>query len=349
MLMMIFGAGASYDSVDLNAVAQVGAYHQHRPPLARDLFSDRPNFNAALQAYPQFGGRLLAIRRAARQPNFDVERELQAIRDTILNYPAARSELAAVQFYLQRIIRECGDIWQQQSAGATNYLELLARVDRWKRSTGKNVALTTFNYDLLLDQAVAQFPMSLRPTDVEGYVSGIDYKLFKLHGSVNWGQRVYWNPDLADDEVARQLIEAIDSKQLTPDYVMMSGLGPTHRYPNEPNPWAVLPAIAIPVTEKSEFACPDSHLRELDKWVPAVTHVISIGWRGAEGHFAERFLRPLQGATQFLVVAASEAEAQEACAILSASVPGNVNLKASTSPGFTAFLATKELEGFLAN
>jgi hypothetical protein len=138
VLLCIFGAGASFDSVDVRAVHEVSSIPDYRPPLARDLFTDRPIFNTALVAFPQFGGRILGIRRSARdQRDFDVERELQAIREEAAEYPPARSELAAVQFYLQRVLGECGTMWHDRAAGHTNYRELLGRIDRWRARSGR--------------------------------------------------------------------------------------------------------------------------------------------------------------------------------------------------------------------
>lgn len=69
MLLVIFGAGASYDSVPhlppsrANNASQsnfghviqrsVAKYEEFRPPLANQLFEDRSLFMAALQSFPE--------------------------------------------------------------------------------------------------------------------------------------------------------------------------------------------------------------------------------------------------------------------------------------------------------
>ena len=51
------------------------------------------------------------------------------------------------------------------------------------------MCLVTFNYDTLLEHALAkQFNRTFDVLD--DYVSSPEYKVFKLHGSQNWGRRV---------------------------------------------------------------------------------------------------------------------------------------------------------------
>jgi hypothetical protein len=353
MLLVIFGAGASFDSVDVTAVRQVQQAPNHRPPLATDLFSDRPNFNAVAARYPQFGGRILPFRRAARSQGFDVEKELQAIRDETEAYPAAASELAAVQFYLRDVMTECGDQWFARSAGVTNYRELLSRIDRYRVTVAPRlerdplVALVTFNYDTLLDRAVAEHPVRLSTTTIEDYGGREPYKLFKPHGSVDWGQIVEWTPQqMINEQIVRFLIENIGSLALTGRYLKACGQV-TVQVEGSPYRWPLLPAIAIPVVEKSEFACPDEHLALLAECLSRITHVIIIGWRGSEQHFLDRFVRRLASAA-FLVVAGSRDEAiatKETLAERGGVSPERIHI--SDQNGFTHFLASADLESFL--
>ncbi len=64
MLLVIFGAGASYDSVyhrpppeaqfstNVARIQRFGSYEESRPPLANQLFDDRPLFVEIMQTYP---------------------------------------------------------------------------------------------------------------------------------------------------------------------------------------------------------------------------------------------------------------------------------------------------------
>jgi hypothetical protein len=54
-LLAIFGAGASYDSVDLSLAPglEFSVTHEtmYRPPLARELFDERPDFLDAMNRW----------------------------------------------------------------------------------------------------------------------------------------------------------------------------------------------------------------------------------------------------------------------------------------------------------
>jgi hypothetical protein len=89
-------------------------------------------------------------------------------------------------FYLQQILWACGTRWHKLSHGVTNYAELLARLDKWRYQRNERVALVTFNYDTLLDEAV-RWTLGLQLHSVESYIAAEEYKLIKPHGSVNWG------------------------------------------------------------------------------------------------------------------------------------------------------------------
>lgn len=54
MLMVVLGAGASYDSVP-SYPSRVGGYASmsERLPLAKDLFDNRPEFSDVMQRFPR--------------------------------------------------------------------------------------------------------------------------------------------------------------------------------------------------------------------------------------------------------------------------------------------------------
>jgi len=171
-LLVIFGAGASYDSIDPTTVDITDA--SWRPPLASQLFDDRRNFNQALQNYPHFTGRLGDLRRKAAAGGLNVEHELELIRAQAASYPPARVELAAIQFYLRQVLAECTTRWHENATGVTNYVDLLSRIDRWRLERNERVMLVTFNYDTLLDRALEGFPMRAHLGSIDGYVTRDD-------------------------------------------------------------------------------------------------------------------------------------------------------------------------------
>jgi hypothetical protein len=100
VLMVIFGAGASYDSVpSLRASDHGGSVN--RPPLARELFSDRPEFREALLEFDEFHA--LVDRLRTLPDGLPLEKflgELQAESTRLKHLPR---QLLAIKFYLARI------------------------------------------------------------------------------------------------------------------------------------------------------------------------------------------------------------------------------------------------------
>jgi len=275
------------------------------------------------------------------------------MHETEAEYPSVKSELAAIRFYIREIIAICGYAWQKASAGITNYNTLLGHIDRWRARNNETVLLATFNYDRLLDDALAQHPIGLRPGySLSAYVNRSDYKLLKPHGSVDWGMRTGWHAINNEDDrqVVEHVIANIARIEVTNNYVVCGSSAVRTLVPGTPVEAAILPAIAIPVREKSEFACPDDHLYTLEHALPSVTHVLCIGWRGAELQFLDRFIKPLKSA-RFHIVAQSRDHAEQTTRTLSrwAEVRSE-QFTSSMREGFSAFLRTpEELHAFLAS
>lgn len=201
--MVIFGAGASYDSSPtyppggMTPPPGMGDLSPHddyyRPPLAKDLFANRPLFVRALDDFPQ----CKAIVPRLRDPaviggQTSVETRLQEIEEEARIYHRGAQEMAAVRCYLQSAISQCEVHWQATTRGITNYQTLLREIERTHTGT-EPVCLVTFNYDTLLESALEQF--GLRIGRMEDYLRNISlFRIFKLHGSVNWGQEVEIHP-----------------------------------------------------------------------------------------------------------------------------------------------------------
>ncbi len=101
MLLTIFGAGASYDSVDLDFVPglrrEVDLGVRFRPPLANQLFDERPEFVAAMNRYPEMSTLVPRLRRASEAASGKtVEAVLRDIQDEVTGYPQRKSHLMAL-------------------------------------------------------------------------------------------------------------------------------------------------------------------------------------------------------------------------------------------------------------
>jgi len=95
----------------------------------------------------------------------------------------------ALRFYIRDVIARTVTKWKHITRGADNYAEFLDRVDHWRRRTKpeQQVALVTFNYDVLLDEATCRLPYFSHPiVSTADYIDRDQYKLLKLNGSTNW-------------------------------------------------------------------------------------------------------------------------------------------------------------------
>src|SRR6266849_1575931 len=286
MLLVIFGAGASYDSAPshppnrgpLPTMIPRGI-DNHRPPLANQLFEERALFAETLERYKQCLAIVPYLRHLGER---QLEEVLEHLQTEAESYAQGHRQLAAVRYYLHDMLWACGDAWLHEAHGVTNYRTLLDEINRF-RKPDETVSLVTFNYDTLLEPGLED--LGFKITRVSDYVEqNPHYKVFKVHGSVNWGQVVSRESFQAPGNVAPPTIERMiamaNELQITESFVL-SPTRPMAWVDNEP----VFPAIAIPVQAKSKFACPQSHIDCLEKLLPKVTKILIIGWRAMEQHF----------------------------------------------------------------
>src|SRR5262249_50201298 len=102
------------------------------------------------------------------------------------------------------------------------------------------------------------------------YLRRPSYKLFKLHGSLNWGNPIHGGGHLdahqSPEDLRNAIIELSDSLRYEHDQFVVF---------DEPqvavNDWIYFPAISIPVQTKSHFSCPEDWLPHLDNVLEGVT------------------------------------------------------------------------------
>src|SRR5215208_275380 len=190
MLLVVLGAGASYDSVSTFPPSSYG-HPEARLPLANELFDfrNRREFAADVAEYPQCRPVLPYLENS--EGGISVERVLQQLQDEATGYPERHKHLAAIRFYLVQMIWKCETRWDQHNVSkATNQITLLDQIEHWSRpSAYPQVFLVTFNYDLMLEKALRTVGVNIR--NLADYITASDaYKLIKLHGSVNWARVV---------------------------------------------------------------------------------------------------------------------------------------------------------------
>lgn len=325
MLMVIFGAGASYDSSPdfpppqpqgggayVNGVPTVPAPPLHpreawRPPLANNLFENPGQaFSSIVRRYPKLSHILPLLRQ--RSDGKSVEEVLEQLQDESKGNPEGRRELTSVQYYLRDLFFEITNKWLDETDRITNYTPLIRDILRLTKN-GELVCLVTFNYDLLLDTALQSYDYKSREPE-EQLKSHPVLKLFKPHGAVDWARRVL----LPHGELLTRdgVIEVADRIELAPDFKRFT---PAQADGN-PGRETFFPVIAIPLQNKTEeaFVWPSEHMTQLQKLLAHVTRILIIGWRAREAHFIGLLRNNLPIVSHIMVVGGAPSDAWETLA-----------------------------------
>src|SRR2546428_4285498 len=112
MLMVVFGAGASYDSVPSrppNDARFMRHSLPYRPPLANELFGDDNQFIVASNSYPRVKPILPRLQRLPEQGS--VETELERLQVEAADDPERLRQLAGIRYYLHYLIWDFTQHW----------------------------------------------------------------------------------------------------------------------------------------------------------------------------------------------------------------------------------------------
>jgi hypothetical protein len=331
MLMVVFGAGASYDCAPSLRGKQPNEAPS-RPPLAKDLFQNRAPFALKSFVYRRMLKIVPLLRETHGKPIEEVLETLQIEAET---YPEGKRQLAAVRYYLRDVLGDCTINWVQEALGVTNYRSLLDQIARQRHERAEPITLVTFNYDALLEDALADEGFQLEK--ISDYISHPTYKLFKLHGSVDWS-RVVQQP-YATTLSRFDLIDLADELKFVPDRFVLN-----RERQDFKGTLLLFPAIAIPVQRKDIFECPAEHVEALSNLIPKVTQILFIGWQAQEDNFLKMLregLRPLKG---IMVVDENSEKAKAIAAHLQNSL-GPVESYCADE-GFSQFIETREGDKF---
>lgn len=338
MLLIILGAGASFDSVaHLSVRTHRGM--EERPPLADELFDNRGRFAAAMGYFPQLNGVITNLR--FRQKEQSVEQALQHLQSEAIVNPMRYKQLAAIRYYLQTMLWQCESSWEQYHKGINNFSSLLDHVEHWRGQAGEQVWLVTFNYDRLLENAL--FGVGVRIHQLPDYISDPRYKLLKIHGSVNWARELDGTiPKFSNSApwtLATELIEFAPKLHLSSRFRVVNSQPPT--YPEV----LVFPALAIPLENKNEFECPSEHLDAFKSAIPKIDKIITIGWRGNESHFLKLVSKKISEDVRGLAVSGDTKSAEETIGQLeSANINGEFD---AFNGGFTDLIVSHSISKFL--
>src|ERR1700678_880675 len=285
--MVVLGAGASYDSSPSHPPPGPNPHiSQHRPPLAVELFDNRPEFSAAMQRFPRCQPIIPYLRNHSTRT---VEEILEGLQSEAMEYPERHRQIAAIRYYLHMMLGAVEERWKETTRDITNHKTLLDQIARWRKRT-EQVCLVTFNYDNMLEAALPVVGMQIH--HLKDYVGHDTYKLFKLDGSVDWGRVIgapTLDPALNGWTLAEAVIDNAANLRLTDEFRIAKGY-PMPRLGQE----MLFPAIAIPVQSKTHFECPEGHLKLLRELIPQTTKLLMIGWRATENHFLKLLAEGIQ-------------------------------------------------------
>ena len=347
MLMVVFGAGASYDSypsirppTGFLLPGSSERFADVRPPLASQLFSDRDAFAKVTTVFPDCRPVIPFVRHITHS---SVEQVLEDLQLNAQQNHRRYVQLAAVRHYLQFIIFECENAWANVHKGVTNYVTLLDEIESQRKQT-ESVCLVTFNYDTMLEQALPA--VGVKIAEMDDYVTQ-NYKLIKLHGSVNWGRQVAspMNMKVMNEwAVANELIKNAKDLRMTDEYRMVTSrpIGKSDELP-------LIPALAIPVVSKQEYECPKLHLDVLDSCLPQITKLLVVGWRASETNFLQRLAKGLKHELQVMVVSGSPEDTEETINNLSVACMRVIGGYKKADTGFSDFIVGRAVQGFLTS
>ena len=340
MLLVIFGAGASFDSAPSYQPPLGGdPGHPNRPPLADQLFDDRPTFRAYFQRFPECLPLITNLRHRAQ--NVTVEQELERMSGEIAAHPARHAQLMAVRYALHLLLYQCVQGWSGVHAGVTNYGTLMDHIARW-RSNYKRVVVVTFNYDTMIEDAFEV--VGVKISSMSDYVRDSRYQLVKIHGSVNWARDIAEplnlnpnDPRILINEAGR--IRTSDTWWMVDQYPVSSVPLPDQR-----RRIAAVPAIALPLLSKSSFECPPEHLQALEDALPHVSKVLVMGWRAMEPNFNALLKKHIYNQLWHIVAGSRQAGEDAVRHLTAAGIAGKFSI---SDGGFSSFVINRESYGFL--
>ena len=333
MLVVVFGAGASFDSIDpKNLRSNLNKWSlQRQPPLADELFGNRAVFGDTVLRYPAAAALMSEVRRAVRRGQ-PVEEALEVYRQRSTTSPRIRQQLAAVRFYLQDMLAECSQLWPDAGSGLTNYADLVDAVEEWRAAADEQVTYLTFNYDTILEQACSQ-QLGWQFAEVASYISWPKTFLIKLHGSVSWAHPVEGPVLNSQDhkQFKQEMIRLVDQLVIASDrFILVNNAAPKLA---DGRP--AFPAIAIPLAAKDDFECPDEHLEVARRALEEAERLLLVGWRAADRTFLELMAKALKPGCRVQVVARADAQ-QIVDRLKAAGIPiGKAHLE---SGGFTRYV-----------
>lgn len=369
-LLVVLGAGASFDAIpdsfsDDTTVRSEGLEEHRlfdvRPPLANDLARARPLQNEILAKWE--GARPVVEFLRSHLAGGTPDEQALSLEGALSKYEAdgARvsehfTHLHAFRFYLRDLLWATGDYMNSpQLTVVTNHDALLRLLHNWAtEDDNRRVCIASFNYDLILERA-AGARLGFEFTSPDTYLRHPTIKIVKPHGSVQWAWRVR-----SEKKLPRTDPYAYGSKSIS--FARTEGVDDSTivTVPFAAHKWrydrglqeGLIPALALPIANKSEFVWPEVHKEYLYSLVrDTVTRVLTIGWRGLEPLFLTLINGIAAGSDTRVQIVTGGPEGDRDARAIEERIRAVVQIGQSNRvpDGFTGFLANSSSAEWLLN
>lgn len=288
-LIVLLGAGASYDSISKNHTSHFKennlrgfdfdlSNNYYRPPIVKDIFT--PLYvNKYLYANCKYKKANIIIAELQKlitnfkQVNF--EEEITKIYQEINNSDATMqfkemklNAIIDLIYYFQELFVHCS---RNYIKNTSNYHDLISRISK----NVKDTLFITFNYDFLLENVIEE-SFSIKYEGFNDYIDSY-LSIIKLHGSCNWA---YNKPmeDLSFIGIKKE-IESLSEKDL---FIRNDIYSTDHKF-------KYFPAMVLPLNGKGDyfekkFICPKSHIEKAKQNLSVANKLLIIGWSGHDDH-----------------------------------------------------------------
>lgn len=278
---VILGAGASWD------VANDGApikRPEFRPPLARELFNmqKRPEFWTVMIPYD--GAKLLSSSLAPL-----IELGEVGVEDALREYayhskPQPQQHFKHIPAYLRDLMYRVSTDYVDRPGC---YIQL---VEALLINSDHEVLFLVLNYDTLLESALTYYFDDHHFSELSDYTSDKkDFKVVKIHGSVNWFRPMNHLTDTTGTwvDVVRSIsVEALSEVPET-DIFIQDEVANVSSVP--PNDRRVYPVLTAPLAGKrlDQAVCPDGHLNFARDFLADCQKFLIVGTSGLDDDLME--------------------------------------------------------------
>jgi hypothetical protein len=348
-LLVILGAGASYDSLS--------GFQAMAPPLSDQLANSSDLADSLLSVYPRARPVVSELRRSLEDRDssessvrsLTLEQTLRIYRDRSKTNQETLKQLTAFRFFLRDLLYQSALQIRNSRGGINNYTRLISDVYQWALDRDRTVCLVNFNYDPLLEWACSE-EYRFNPSKWSDYSGRGPIYLLKPHGSVLWS--------LEDQSVAptpngfpSTLIE-IGEPETTKGFELRTSGSPIDSVSAGGNQKRVVyPGLAMPIDGNKDFLWPNDQEELLTEGMPngVFGKVLTIGWRGNEPHFVPLLRRLVPSTADLWMVtgdsSTDSAEIEQNLQTIIFPTTGRVTL----TSGFSGFINSGHLQNLLAD